>query len=228
MYYLDANTNEENLDLKSEIIRACSLMTIISRIMPNFEHMMLKEDKEKCVDLVYRMPLKIFYEWANDVDRRKKVIVDDILNCIKNVYSHQLDDKVNENTIMDLLKKQSILLLMDLMNTSISEASRKNTNRYLDKYSYSKNDLYEIEHLMSLDKRDSCDDFIDYAITCFNSANIFKKEIIRMVAKHYIVTSKKMKRNQFDKINAKLWQGGIKGAQQATLLTDKKKYQNRE
>ena len=69
---------EAELSIMKKMIRALSLLVIISRTLPSFEHMMKKQDKEKCVQLIYSLPLKIFNVWALEVEGIKMELVDEL------------------------------------------------------------------------------------------------------------------------------------------------------
>ena len=82
------------------------------------------------------------------------------------------------------------------MNSSIRNATKSNTYKFLDGFDYNKNDLYKIEHLMGLDKRDHVLEFVKEIEELYSTQkNHLSKIMIQRVARHFIINSKKIQRN---------------------------------
>lgn len=204
------NYNEDSLTLMDEMIRAMSLSIVLSRTLPSFEHMMKKSDKEKCVQLIYSLPLKIFNIWATQVEESKIDLIEEIKELHEWEYRKEkvpLEDK----DVLNYLRWESVSLLMELMNISMGNATKQNTLRYIDAFNYSDKVIYEIEHLMSLDKRDSVVEFMREAETLHEKHKQSLEELmIKRVARHFMLTSKKIQRTNIQRLNAKLWKGHLK------------------
>ena len=57
-------SDDEAEELANQIIRACSLLIVIAKCLPGFEHNMKKAEKEAFVAMIYKMPNYIFGQWA--------------------------------------------------------------------------------------------------------------------------------------------------------------------
>ena len=216
---------EEELNLIKKMIRALSLLIIISRTLPSFEHMMKKVDKEKCVQLIYTMPLKIFNVWALEVEGVKIELIDEIKSLDDWVYRKE-KNKMSDYDALNYLRWESISLLMEIMNSSIGNATKSNTYAFLDSFAYNSNDLYKIEHLMELDKRDNVTEFMREAEEVYlMQKHHLPKIMIQRVAKHFIINSKKIQRSNIQRLNAKLWDGKLNNS---ALLIGKKRNTNKE
>ena len=219
------NYDEDELTLMEEMIRAISLSIILSRTLPSFEHMMKKPDKEKCVQLIYSLPLKIFNVWAVQVEESKAELVEEIKDLHEWEYRKEkapLEDK----DVLNFLRWESVSLLMELMNVSMGNATKENTYRYLDSFDYSSKVSYEIEHLMSLDKRDAVSEFMSEVETLFlNQRQSLPKLMIQRVARHFMLTSKKIQRANIQRLNSKLWDGQLKSTE---LLVQKNRNSKKE
>lgn len=204
------NYDENSLTLMDEMVRAMSLSIVLSRTLPSFEHMMKKADKEKCVQLIYSLPLKIFNIWALQVEEAKIDLIEEIKELHEWEYRKEkapLEDK----DVLNYLRWESVSLLMELMNLSMGNATKQNTYRYIDAFNYSDKVIYEIEHLMSLDKRDSVIEFMHEAETLHDKQKQSLSELmIKRVARHFMLTSKKIQRENIQRLNAKLWKGHLK------------------
>lgn len=204
------NYDEGELKFNNMLLRSVSLMNIISRVLPNFEHMMPKKEKERCVSLIYNMPLEIFNAWAIQVDSIKIALIEELKNLGKSKYRN---DKflINDNSIVKLLRIESLVLLLDLMNNSITDASKENTYQFLDDYNYNSQIMYRLEHLMEVGKRDSVDLFDREACSLYEDARQgFTKDMIQMVTRHYIISSKRLTGPVVQRLNSKIFNEGLK------------------
>lgn len=216
---------EAELSLMKKMIRALSLLIIISRTLPSFEHMMKKQDKEKCVQLIYSLPLKIFNVWALQVEGIKLELIDEVKNL--NDWDYRKEQgKQSETDALNFLRWESISLLMEMMNSSIGNATKSNTYKFLDAFDYNSSDLYRIEHLMGLDKREQVFEFIKEAEELYAAQKQqLPKLMIQRVARHFMISSKKIQPANIQRLNAKLWEGRLK---QSALLLSKKKNKKKE
>lgn len=216
---------EAELSLMKKMIRALSLLIIISRTLPSFEHMMKKQDKEKCVQLIYSLPLKIFNVWALQVEGIKLELIDEVKNL--NDWDYRKEQgKQSETDALNFLRWESISLLMEMMNSSIGNATKNNTYKFLDAFDYNGSDLYRIEHLMGLDKREQVLEFIKEAEELYAAQKQqLPKLMIQRVARHFMINSKKIQPANIQRLNAKLWDGRLK---QSALLLSKKKNKKKE
>lgn len=215
------NTNDnlifecENDDLSSmqEILRSISLMVILAKTLPSFEHLMKKEDKKKCVELIYKMPLKIFKKVAGEIND----ISSELIYEIKNFYEYEFrKDKLKLEPLTDeqalyILKWEVTSILLDLMNAAMSNATRQNTNDFLDQFDYQKVPTYFIEHLLGLSRRDDVSGFICEAEKIFSEAgNILTQNLVQRITKNFIVNSRKVKQNEIDRLNSKIFNESLR------------------
>ena len=192
------------------LLRSVSLMNILSRVLPNFEHMMPKKEKERCVDLIYNMPLKIFNTWAIQVDDIKLQLIEELKKFDDYKYRN---DKLflTENNIVKFLRIESMLLLLELMNSSITDASKDNTYGFIDQYNYQSTIMYRIEHLMEVGKKDAVDTFDKEACSLYEDAKQgFTKDMVRMVTRHYIISSRRLTEPAVQRLNSKIFHEGLK------------------
>lgn len=205
--------DEQDVELNfvHKIIRAISLMGIIARILPSFEHMMKKEHKDKCVNLIYQMPLKIFDVWVREVDN----FADELITNIKNFHEFEYrKDKLKENPLTDdkallILRWEVISMLLELMNFAMANATKGNTSDFIDRFSYAGKPTYRIEHLMGVGKRGNIDKFIDEAISIYScdSENTIIRHMVQRIARNFVLTTHNIPHNKLDKINSKLFEG---------------------
>lgn len=216
---------ETELNLMDRMLRSISLLNVLSRTLPSFEHMMKRQDKEFCVKMIYTMPLKIFNVWAKEIEDNKLELIDEIKSIGE--WEYKKDKKYIENKdALNFLRWESISLLMELMNASIGNATKENTYRFLDSFDYKSSEIYQIEHLMGLDNRDAIGDFLKEVEILYES---MKEQIprlmLRRVARHFMLSSKKIQRKQIQRLNAKLWDGKMNNT---ALLIEKDRSKKKE
>lgn len=206
--------NYEENDLKEldKLIRSISLMTIIARTLPSFEHMMKKLDKNKCVDLIYNLPLRIFNVWANILNDNKHEIIEEIQRLEE--YSYRKDKRFSStNEVLCYLRWESMSLLLDLMNASMGYATKANTYEFLDRYEYKRDELYRIEHLMVIEKRDKVDDFSKEVCDIYkNVKGLFVKLMIQRVTYHFMCKSRNINQSEIQRLNSKILESKIRNS----------------
>lgn len=225
------NGIDRELELLEELIRGISLMVIIARILPSFEHMMQKPDKDECVKLIYQMPLRIFEVWANEVDG----IASELVREIKEYHDWEYrKDKPNfqpidDSKALDILRVEATFMLLELMNTSIANATRYNSNDYIDAFPYKEKPTYKIEHLMGLRHRDDVDGFVDEACDLIEEKEVLTKNLTRLVTRNYIVNSKRIKPKDMHKLNSKVFDNNLqKNHQQSRLIVERDRNKNKD
>jgi hypothetical protein len=181
---------EEADNLFNQIIKAVALMMVIARCLPNFEHMMRKQEKSEFVNLIYCLPNRIFSRWSGEVDRVKDGLIAFLRDKAETEYESQ---SLKDSEILKILQWNAMSLLLDLYNISISYASKENTDDCLNNYPYQRYRTHSLQHLMILDNRSKADDFILEARAYLDSAKEpIEIILIRRVVSHALVFMKEI------------------------------------
>ena len=211
----------EELDFIQEMLRSISLMTTIARALPSFEHMMERADKDRCVKLLYTMPLKIFFVWAREVNESRSEIV----HMIKEFHEWEYrKDKpgiepFDDNKALMALRWESISLLLELMNAAFGYATKDNTWRFINRYDYMAKPTYGLEHLMGIEQMDDVAGFISEAVRLYNDNEAQTQYILQRISRHYMVNSKRIRYTDVQRLNSKLFKNQLKPAH---LLVEQK------
>ena len=197
-------TEEQADELVNRVIRSLQLLIVISRCLPNFEHLMKKNEKKMFVNAIYEIPNKIFNVWAQIADRQ----VDEIINFFKeqqnDYYIRQ--KQVNDQDIIRALQWASMSLLLDLYNFPVVLATKEYTSQYLNEFDYSTKETYGIEHLMMLEKQSSSQAFIAEAKRLSNNKRgAFYVAIIRRIVGHAIVFKNELNYSERQQLQAKFF-----------------------
>lgn len=204
----------EELDFIQEMLRSISLMTTLARALPSFEHMMERADKDRCVTLLYTMPLRIFFVWAKEIDGSRSELV----QMIKEFHEWEYrKDKPNMEPLDDqkalvALRWESTSLLLELMNAAFGYAAKDNTWRFIDRFDYKSTASYGIEHLMGIEQMDAVTTFISEACRLFDDKEVQTRLMVQRVARHFMINSKHIQHREVQQLNTKLFGNQLKPA----------------
>mgnify|MGYP001083046605 CR=1 FL=1 len=170
-------------DPGNQLIRALSLLSVISKCLPNFEHLMKKSDKAEFVKMIYELPNRIFYQFACEVDRQIPELVEFLQEETGNEFGN---DENALNNIVTLLQRDSIGLLLEIYNIATLFSTKINTVRLLEKHDYMSQLTYRIQHLLIRMRQNR---FSDFTLESDSIAKDSKAPIVEIlvknVARHY-------------------------------------------
>lgn len=127
-YHIYDYKEEEIEKLENQLIRSISLLMLIARCLPNFEHRLKKAQKQAVIRAIYELPNKIFYAWAIETERQKDALIQMILQMETNEFTRKI---CTEDDAKRYLQRNSVSLLLELYYGTISNAYRENTYEYL-------------------------------------------------------------------------------------------------
>ena len=195
---------DEIKSLLNQIIRAYSLTYIVSRCLPNFEYMLLKDQKARFVDAIYKLPLKVFYRWAIVIEKEKEGIVQAIKEINASAPEYDEDDALSDEEIMRRLQLDSINFLLNILNVIAANATKENTFKYLDSFDYESNTVYSLHHLMMIERREKAIAFIKEAARIYDSPKCpIVNNLVERIVQHFILYSKNMKTSEMQSLEAK-------------------------
>lgn len=171
----------------NQIIRALSLLMIVSKCLPSFEHNMNAEMRRAFVNEIYQLPNKIYNVWAKETERD----YDQIIEELKKEGSVEYEERRKPGQLSRLqveFQLVAMALLLDIYNMSAIYATRDNSFRLLHKFNYSAEETYQIQHLMMLEKQKRAEDFVSNAISIYNSSDKqLSKSLTKYVVRHAMV-----------------------------------------
>ena len=182
----DYNENDASKTI-NQVIRALSLLMIISKCLPSFEHNMDAEMRRAFVNEIYQLPNKIYYVWAKETERD----YDQIIEELKKEGSVEYEERRKPGQLSRLqveFQLVSMALLLDIYNMSATYATRDNSFRLLHRFDYCSEETYQIQHLMMLEKQKMAEDFVSNAITIYDSSDKqLSKSLTKCVVRHAMV-----------------------------------------
>lgn len=201
----------ENSDLKGKqaiFISSVKYIEIISKLLPDFIHLLNKDECEQIINAVYRYPNKCLYEFLNDINAEIKDLLEDDTIFNYQEYKNELNQI---QTFLDTLQRISISLIINLYNMVAKYAGANNTLKAIEKFNYKSNLSYYLINALIYDSLgktnelgsklneicDSSDDAIIKNMCC----TIFHNHCLNNSVKNYGDTQKYI--NKFIEKDAK-------------------------
>ena len=157
-------------NLENQLSCAISLLTLVSRCLPNFEHKLKRPEKEEIVRALYQIPNKIFYIWASKVEECQDLLLRLICEIETNEFTRR---KYTGKQAKEILQNTSLSFLLELYYMVASSAYRENTYEYLIDLAVRLIDMDEethaLEQLVVLDRAKKVTHFIELAKNIKNS-----------------------------------------------------------
>lgn len=199
--------NEEDISkLENQLIRAISLMLLLARCLPNFEHRLKKAPKEAIIKALYTLPNQIFYVWATHVEQVREELMHLITSMETNAFVRHKPTLVEAQQI---LQWNSLSLLLELYHGVVNSAYRENTEEFLTDMAKSLISLDEethlLEYLLVLCKSNRIPEFVDKAKsmkeTCKSpAANLSLDRVV-----HHLLLKGKLAPKQVSQIETKFF-----------------------
>lgn len=191
--------------LTNQLLRAISLLSVIARCIPNFEHLMDNDEIDMFMNTIYSLPNRIFYVWAKKVEEHKHEIIQILKDLKENEYYHQRK-KFTTDDISKLIQWDSMTLLLDLMNLSVVNSLKEHTKDYHNSFDYKQVTNYYIQYLLITKEKGDIARFISEAFNLYDSdiCMMTKTMILRTV--HHILThSSKISQKQVQVLESKFF-----------------------
>lgn len=209
----DYNEDDVNKTI-NQIIRSISLMSIISKCLPGFEHNMNATMRKDFVSEIYTLPNKIYYMWAQEIDD----VYDGLIEYLKEQehvdYQNQGAKETNE--VENKFRLVAALLLLDIYNIAVNYATRDNSFRLLDNFDRKDSITYKLQNLMMVKRQKQPERFVQDAISLYQKCDKrLPQFLITNIAKHAYINMSSLNHTQLAKLETAFFQSGRAGRKQA-------------
>jgi hypothetical protein len=200
--------DEEAVDeVLNKVVKATSLLNLLSRAFPNFEHRIKSDQKKEIVEILYTLPNKIFYFWAKELDADSDGFINYYLQKYDDEYirdnrEFSFDKAISES--ISSMQNMSLALLLDLYYGVVHEGCKTNTYEFLDRFEHNSKWTYQSEYMLIVEqyKRD-----VD-ALIALADKQMGKKfvpdDIARRILYHAINTMPTLSVSQRDKLSSRI------------------------
>ena len=186
----------------NQIVRALSLLFIISKCLPGFEHNMDAQMRKAFVEEIYKLPNQIYHAWAQETEKYYDQIIQELQQDGVVEYSeHNATGEISELQVD--LQLVSMYLLLDIYNAAAAHATKDNTFRLLDRFDRSSKDTYKIQHLMMLRKHNNAEAFVATAISMYEETDSeLVKLLVKIVVRSAMIHMKKLDHKKRDQLSS--------------------------
>lgn len=202
--------DEANIEkFNNQLIRMTSLLQIISRCLPCFDHLLKKSEKITLIETIYTLPNRIFNFWSKFIDDNYNDIIGEIKT---HPYFTNRKTKLREHEIEEKAKAAfavySMDLLLNLYYIPALNATGSNTFQFLSNknfFDYESSITYQIENLMFSDQNHKDSGFVANALKLKEEANeMISSYLLNRIVKHGLITRKDSREN-IDKLESKFF-----------------------
>ncbi len=205
--------------LINQLIRSLSLLSIISKCLPSFEHNMTAEMRKDFVSEIYTLPNKIYSTWATAVDD----VYDELLEYLKEKEKIDYQNQATKDTVSVAVKFKLVaaLLLLDIYNIAVNFATKDNTFRLLNNFERNNCGTYEIQHLMMTERQKLAEQFVEKSIYLYESCDKnLSKFLIRNVVKHAYTSMQTLSYKQRARLNGAFFK--VEGDRKEKAISEQK------
>ncbi len=196
-------------EINNKLFRMTSLLQIIAKCLPCFEHRLKKKEKAELISLLYTLPNRIFMFWSSLTEKNYEDIIEELKS---HPYFTSKKTKIRGSIVDRKVKSSfalySINLLLNLYYIPVLNATGKNTLQFLNNtefFDYSKALTYRLEHLMFLEQFQDSSEFI---ATALDLKNTFDDKIasylLQCIVRHGLITRNDTKEN-VDRLESKFF-----------------------
>ena len=192
--------------LENQLTRSISLMMLLARCLPNFEHRLKKTQKEAIITALYSLPNKIFYIWATHVEESRDELLQLITTMETNAFTRR---KPTLEDAQQILQWNSLSLLLDLYHGVINNAYRENTDEFLIDMAKSHVMLdvetHLLEHLLALCKGNRIAEFVSLAESMKDNCKMPAATLSLTRVVHHLLIKADLASKQISQIESKFF-----------------------
>lgn len=218
-------------DFNNRLIKMVSLLHIIAKALPSFEHRLKKVDKQRLIGYLYTLPNSIFMYWALTINDFFDEIIKEIMPYMASNNS-KAKEKDKDKLARIVFASYAVELLLNLYYIAALNASSPNTYLYLnniDMYDYTQKETYKLQHLMFTEQNNDSFDFISTAINLKEEVTEdISKVLLAKIVRHGIIT----RNDSFNNVNRLESKFGLSQrnklgiSENKKLLLDKRKFKS--
>lgn len=196
-------------EYNNKLFRMMSLLQIIAKSLPCFEHLLKKDEKSELIRLLYTLPNRIFMFWCNFIEKHYEDIIKELKT---HPYFTTKKPQMRESDI-DLKVRSSFALysmdlLLNLYYIPVLNAAGKNTVQFLNSvefFDYRENPTYQLEHLMFVEQIQDSNEFVSSALALQKDYNEkVSSYLLQCIVRHGLITRNDTRENT-DRLESKFF-----------------------
>ena len=196
-------------NINNKLLKMTSLLHIIAKCLPCFEHLLKKPQKKDIIELLFRLPNVIFVFWTKQFEDHYEEIIDELkihpyfVKKLGKISSKEIDQIARYT-----FKVNCLNMLLNLYYISVLNASMKNTFQFLNNaefFDFNASLTYKLEHLMFIEQNQESNEFVSTALKMKGeSDNSVFSYLLGSIVQHGLVTRNDSKENT-DRLESKFY-----------------------
>lgn len=170
---------------ENKLKKSARYLELMSKILPNFRHMLQGEDKKTIVELIYQYPNKLLYFILKDINENYEKIINDILSKVPQIRRGKL---ITRDIITKELQNQSMTYILSIYDFIASTTTNGKTILDLNKFEVEKNTNYRLQNIMMEENIGRFNEFIHKAEKLYDDAKLeVTKQMVKLVVRKYFI-----------------------------------------
>lgn len=172
---------------ENKISKAINYLELVSKILPNFRHMLSGDEKKAIVTVLYVYPNKLLYFMLKDIDTNYEKIINEVLSKNPTTKRGQL---ITKDMLEKSLQNQSITFILAIYDFIASAcASGKAMIELNQKFDFLQNTNYRIQNIMMEENSGNFNAMADKAEKLYDKTDLeMVKQMLRLVVRKYFLT----------------------------------------
>ena len=171
----------------NKIRTSIKYLELVSKILPNFRHILNGEQKQQITTILYTYPNKLLYFMLKDIDINCDAIISDIMNQFPKTKKGLL---ITKDMLMKSLQNQSIMYILTIYDlVACTAASGKSMKELNEKFDYNANTNYKIQNIMMEENIGNFTALAEKAEKLYNGTKIgITKQMLNAIMRKYFLT----------------------------------------
>lgn len=206
--------NEDDINtLENRLTRSISLMLLLARCLPNFEHRLKKSQKERIIKALYTLPNQIYHTWAIHVEQGKEELLELITSMEDNAFVRR---KPTLEDAQYILQWNSLSLLLELYHGVVNCSYRENTAEFLTDMASTVvslgDETHQLEYLLVLAKGNQITEFLSSAEKMKERCKLPTANLALTRVVHHVLLKDNLPPNYVAQIESKFFPNAIRSS----------------
>ncbi|MCH5172032.1 MAG: metallophosphoesterase [Erysipelotrichales bacterium] len=140
--------DEEDATYELQILTGIKYIEMISKLLPDFIHVMNVDKIKKCVEAVYVYPNRFLYFLLKDIDENLGEIINDFPQIKSNTDSEIVINSDRIDLAIRKIQRISMFIVLNVYYISSQYASAQSTKKALNNFDYNANVNYKLINAM--------------------------------------------------------------------------------
>jgi hypothetical protein len=204
--------DESKVDLyQNKIIKGIAYLQLMAKILPNFRHILKKNEKEAIICKLYTYPNKLLFFMLKDIDDNLDGAIEEILKKEPKTSKGLL---ITADMFKRELQHQSMAYILSIYDFVAMTAATPKTISDLEKFDFNAKTNYQIQNLLMQENIANFGTFAKRAESLFDKTDLnIAKQMVALIVRKYFIYHNVDTHGEAAKIVDKFFEGQRKDIQ---------------